>query len=338
MHSEATARKGRGINANVRTSLCRISFFPENKLLLRVVGPVVDTIGKLERGQLTSIKWIWSKRKTPIWLGELIRQNWLHAIDSNLLFGALYLHPMCHGIAVSRLVANSCNLTNVKSFLLQLAEHWKLSSKASALLCDNVDEYHNFEGKFAENSLNALKHWEELALPPSQNPLISVAIHIFSMVPHAGSHSYSRSQSSCISKLKQLVVIKQWTTYNKREKGEGKVFQWRKGGRQDELETQTVEEIEDYNELDIIGDLEEAVSADEDLVTHLQLELKKAKEEMAEATRLGREHLPGPLTATISLLMTRCFRMEQQLRRRDRRCRNITALQIRPGIQTKFFK
>ncbi|KAH8930745.1 hypothetical protein BT69DRAFT_1327667 [Atractiella rhizophila] len=60
------------------------------------------------------------------------------------------------------------------------------------------------------------------------------------------------------------------------------------------LETQTVEEIEDYNELDIIGDLEEVVSADEDLVSNLQQELKKAKEEMAEATRLGREHLPRP--------------------------------------------
>ncbi|KAH8918895.1 hypothetical protein BT69DRAFT_1353542 [Atractiella rhizophila] len=201
---------------------------------------------------------------------------------------------MCRGIAVSRHIANSRNLTNVKSFLLQLAERWKLSSKASALLCDNVAKYHNFEGKFAETSLNALKYWEELALPLSQYPLISVAIRIFSVVLHAGVVESTFSVLSCIhtrdrdpltvSKLKQLFVIKRWTTYNKREKGEGKVFQRRKGGRQDMLETQTVEEIEDYNELDIIGDPEEAVSADEDLVTNLQQELKKAKEEIAEAT------------------------------------------------------
>ncbi|KAH8914435.1 hypothetical protein BT69DRAFT_1342889 [Atractiella rhizophila] len=204
MHSEATDCKGMGINADVLTARRCISFFPANKLLLRVVGPVVDTIGKLER--------------------------------------------------------SDCTLADVVLELLRLAKHfdqmdleqeedpnigWEnlFIDKASVLLCNNVDKYHDFEAKFAETSLNALKYWEELALPPSQYPLISVAIHIFSMVPHAGV-------------------------------------------------------VENYNELDIIGDLigdlEEAVSADEDLVTHLQLELKKAKEEMAKAIQLGREHLPQP--------------------------------------------
>ncbi|KAH8913792.1 hypothetical protein BT69DRAFT_1306165, partial [Atractiella rhizophila] len=230
MHSEATDRKGAGINADVLTSLCRISFFPENKLLLHVVGPVVDTTGKLE-------------------------------------------------------------------------------SKASALLCDNVDKYHDFEGKFAEISLNALKYWEELALPPSQYPLISVAIRIFSMVPHAGVVE--------ISKLKQLVAIK------------------RKGGGQDELETQTIEEIElmilqDYNELDIIGDLigdlEEA------------LKLKKAKEEMAKATRLGREHLPRP-SDRYDLIAYDAMFQNGTLAMTKRPSLSVKAPQIqRPGMQTKFFK
>ncbi|KAH8913657.1 hypothetical protein BT69DRAFT_1365004, partial [Atractiella rhizophila] len=254
-----------------------------------VVGPIVDTIGKLERSDCmladavlellrlakhfdqmdleqeedSDIGW----ENLFVEYAVLCFKNRFHTIDSDLLFVALYLHPMCHGIAVSQHIANSRNLT----------DRWKLSSKASALLCDNVDKYHNFEGKFAETSVNALKYWEGLALPPSQYPLISVAIRIFSVVPHAGVIE--------ISKLKQLVVIKRWTTYNKREKGEGKEFEQRKGGRQDEFETQTVEEIED---------LEEAVSADEDLVSNLQQELKKAKEERAEATRLGREHLPRP--------------------------------------------
>ncbi|KAH8930641.1 hypothetical protein BT69DRAFT_1291661 [Atractiella rhizophila] len=247
----------------------------KNKLLLHVVGPVVDMIGKLERSDCTLADVVLEllclakhfdqmdleQEEDPDigWENLFVEyavscfKNRFHAIDSGLFFVALYLHPMRRGIA---------------SFLLRLAERWKLSSKASTLLCDNVDEYHNFERKFAETSLNALKYWEELALPPSQYPPISVAIRIFSMLPHAG--------------------------LLKREKGEGKEFQRRKGGRQDELEMQTVEGIEDYNELDIIGGLEEAVSADEDLVTNLQQELKKAKEEIAEVTRLGQEHLPRP--------------------------------------------
>ncbi|KAH8913909.1 hypothetical protein BT69DRAFT_1343866 [Atractiella rhizophila] len=147
-----------------------------------------------------------------------------------------------------------------------------------------------------------LKYWEELALPPSQYPLISVATHIFSVVPHAGvdestfsvlSRIHTRDRNPLtVSKLKQLVMIKRWTTSTRERKEKGKNFNGEKGKTRQVGDTNRQGD-EDYNELDIIGNLEEAVSADEDLVTTLLQELKKAKEEMAEATRLGRES-PSP--------------------------------------------
>ncbi|KAH8922848.1 hypothetical protein BT69DRAFT_1297608 [Atractiella rhizophila] len=129
-------------------------------------------------------------------------KNWFHAIDSDLLFVALYLHQL-----------NSRNLTNVKSFLFQRAERWNLSSKASALLWDNVDGYHN------SYSLQAQAIGRDQAMD-----------HL---------------QQERERRRERISTEKRWKTRQV-------------GGT-------TIEEIEDYNELEIIGDLEEVVSADEDL-------------------------------------------------------------------------
>ncbi|KAJ6566450.1 hypothetical protein B0H19DRAFT_1209599 [Mycena capillaripes] len=96
----------------------------------------------------------------------------------------LFLHPRCRKLAVSQ-VAKSRSFQDMCKIALNIAQMWKWDAKRAGALLEDSQLYHACKGVFAGGTTDAKEWWEGLPISGEAHPLKTMAIILFSIVPHA---------------------------------------------------------------------------------------------------------------------------------------------------------
>lgn len=107
-----------------------------------------------------------------------------HAMNTNLHWFALFLHPLCRRLAISQAV-KSRTFSEAEDIALSLAKKWNWSQQSVIGLLANLQSYHLGRTPFSGGQKNARVYWEELPVNGQDYPLKTLALIIFSLVPHS---------------------------------------------------------------------------------------------------------------------------------------------------------
>jgi hypothetical protein len=171
--------------------------FTANQSLVRLLKPVIDAIGNLERAD-TTLSDIWKEllnvyksiRDVEVYSRfELFKSHCLNVIQSQtkvfheeIYVIAFFLHPAYRRVAVSK----KHSLSDVGQMILRLAKSWKLTKSEASCLQDATNRYYNslfpFDSKAIDKPLN---FWLTLPHTPETSSLKKLAIGILEIVPHA---------------------------------------------------------------------------------------------------------------------------------------------------------
>ncbi|KAK7021420.1 hypothetical protein VNI00_017330 [Paramarasmius palmivorus] len=105
---------------------------------------------------------------------------WKIAIPIHKL--ALFLHPLCHQLAVCDKVG--FKLGDMKRTALGLAKKWNWNQGEAKALAEDIDRYYKCKEPFMGGDENAHNWWKSLPLNSKKHPIKSLAIIIHSIVPH----------------------------------------------------------------------------------------------------------------------------------------------------------
>ena len=98
---------------------------------------------------------------------------------------ALYLHPLCRRLAISR-AANGRTFDFMKKTALAIAKQWRWSKQRAKALKADLETYNKCEAPFTGGDTDALEWWSNLPVDPIKHPLKTFAMAMHSIVPHAG--------------------------------------------------------------------------------------------------------------------------------------------------------
>ena len=107
-----------------------------------------------------------------------------HAINTDLHWFALFLHPLCRRLAISQ-ASKSKVFTDAENFAIHLAQKWQWTEKAAVQLLRDLQTYSLGHKPFSGGLKNAQTWWEELPVSSIDCPLKSMALSIFALVPHS---------------------------------------------------------------------------------------------------------------------------------------------------------
>ncbi|KAG1807686.1 uncharacterized protein BJ212DRAFT_1303393 [Suillus subaureus] len=106
-----------------------------------------------------------------------------HSINTKYHTLALFLHPMCHKLAVTQ-AASGCPFEFMVKVALEVALQWKWSKAKADVLVMDLKAYNLCHSPFARGQADGLAWWENLPINSEMHPLKAFAIIILSIVPH----------------------------------------------------------------------------------------------------------------------------------------------------------
>lgn len=107
-----------------------------------------------------------------------------HQMNTDYHFLALFLHPLCRRLALSN-KRLSRTYADVVRIALKLAKKLGWSKEAAQQLTRDLHEYNLAKGPFSGGLADGQAWWENMAVTASSRPIKSMAIILFSVVPHA---------------------------------------------------------------------------------------------------------------------------------------------------------
>ena len=108
-----------------------------------------------------------------------------HSINSPLHWFALFLHPLCHNLAISS-ATHSRKIEDAMRIGLDLARRFGWTEDAARQLVKNINAYVSGSDPFEGGTSNRLDWWKALPVKVSEYPLKSMGIRILSIIPHTG--------------------------------------------------------------------------------------------------------------------------------------------------------
>ncbi len=171
-----------------------------NAQLIRLCKPLVDAIGNLESRDANladcMLELIWAERQIATTLVEqgddhtftrhaqtTIRVGF-HEMNTLLHWFALFLHPLSRNLAISS-ASHSRTINQAYEFALDLASRWNWSKPTATRLIIDIDLYAASKPPFAGGIANAKEWWSSPIIKADMHPLKSMAIRVFSIVPHS---------------------------------------------------------------------------------------------------------------------------------------------------------
>ncbi|KAJ6628795.1 hypothetical protein B0H10DRAFT_2209241 [Mycena sp. CBHHK59/15] len=173
-----------------------------NKLdqLIRVCKPLVDAIGNLESRDVTladcMLELIRCARHMASFevtsdddLGfvDHARSTFTHEfhdMNTDIHTLALFLHPRCRKLTLSQ-ASKAKTFQQICQTALQIARTWNWDSNQAGRLLEDLQLYHACKAPFAGGTKDARAWWEALPISGEEQPLKTLAIVLFSVVPHA---------------------------------------------------------------------------------------------------------------------------------------------------------
>jgi hypothetical protein len=107
-----------------------------------------------------------------------------HAVNTDLHWLALFLHPLCRKLAICSAV-HSRKLTDAIAISLKITEQWKWSKGQAIKLVADLKKYFAGHAPFSGGKSNAREWWSCLIADSFDHPLKTLAICIHKIVPHA---------------------------------------------------------------------------------------------------------------------------------------------------------
>jgi hypothetical protein len=171
--------------------------FTANQTLVRLLKPVVDAIGNLERSE-TTLADIWKellntyKNILQVDVYTRFEPFKVHCLDvlhaqtkvyhEEIYVVAFFLHPAYRRVAVSK----KHSVEDMIQMILRVAKYWKFTRSDASLLRDAINCYYNSMYPF--NSKTTQKphdFWLTVPHTPDSDSLKKLAIGILGIVPHA---------------------------------------------------------------------------------------------------------------------------------------------------------
>ncbi|KAH9808064.1 ribonuclease H-like domain-containing protein [Melampsora americana] len=189
------------INKNVQVVIDNRDHFTSNSVLVKLLQPVVDSIGRLERAN-TSVCDVWKEIGTvynqimKVDLSSYPRfQNYkshclrvLHdqvkVFDQPIYIAGFFLNPNYRQVAVSRKYL----IEQMIKLLLSLAKLWGYKKADALTLRTQIVHYFSGEGAFRSTGTVSVARNYWLAVPSTPHTIIlkNFAIKVCELVPHAG--------------------------------------------------------------------------------------------------------------------------------------------------------
>jgi hypothetical protein len=168
--------------------------------LVWTIKPLVDAIGNLESHKasladcmlelLHCARDLYRLQQEPSddpafsMYAKLVFTRQFHNINTPLHSLALFLHPSCRKLALSQ-ATHGNTFEDMCKTSLGLARKWDWDAKTAGQMIDDMKEYHHCRGPFVGGCADAMEWWSSLPISSKQHPLKTLAITIFSIVPHA---------------------------------------------------------------------------------------------------------------------------------------------------------
>ncbi|EIN13163.1 hypothetical protein PUNSTDRAFT_59810 [Punctularia strigosozonata HHB-11173 SS5] len=169
--------------------------------LIRITRPLVDIIGNIEGRDANladcMLELIWAHREVNRRLayeeGDDIGflshtrrtlNDQFHAMNTDLHWFALFLHPLCRRLAVSS-ASHSRNITAAVSIALGIAYKWRWTKTQTQKLITDIKNYGIVKDSFGGAKADGKAWWEELVVDAREHPLKTMAVRILTIVPHA---------------------------------------------------------------------------------------------------------------------------------------------------------
>ncbi|KAL1685827.1 ribonuclease H-like domain-containing protein [Schizophyllum commune] len=196
----------KGLSAVKKAVVDAVCFEPDYwellEQLIRITKPIVDMIGNLESRSCTLADCVLEAIRCGRALSEMVAgpddniSFLMHAKDvynrriatmiTPVHALALYLHPLCQSLAVSRATSSGYNYDSFLETALSIVHKWKYkkSKKVARQLADDMEDYRKGKGIWAGGCADALSWWRDLPVLAEQHPLKTLAIMLHSIVPH----------------------------------------------------------------------------------------------------------------------------------------------------------
>ena len=168
--------------------------------LIRICKPLVDAIGNLESRDANladcMLELIWAARQIATLPQEdgddpamtqhaqtVVRKGF-HNMNTDLHWFSLFLHPLSRSLAISS-ATHSRTIEKAYEFALDLASRWNWSEESATKLLADITQYAAGSAPFAGGTANAKEWWSNPLLDEKAHPLKSMALRLFSIVPHS---------------------------------------------------------------------------------------------------------------------------------------------------------
>jgi hypothetical protein len=168
--------------------------------LIRVCKPLVDIIGDVEAHDATladcMLQLIWAHREIihmKLQDGEdqafldhawCVVQTQFHAMNTDLHWLALFLHPLCRKLAIST-ATHSRKLKDAYRIAARIANCWSWTKEQATQLMADIKAYSMGAVPFQGGKADARDWWKSQLVSAADYPIKALAIKIFSVVPHA---------------------------------------------------------------------------------------------------------------------------------------------------------
>ncbi|KAL1739411.1 ribonuclease H-like domain-containing protein [Schizophyllum fasciatum] len=192
------------VKANViQTVLFDQNYWNELDQLIRLTKPMVDMIGNLESLDATLVDCVLELLRCARMLSAMSPQpsddpEFLqHAKDvfnrrfiamvTPIHALALFLHPLCRTLALSAAETLKFTLQTMQITALEIAAKWRWSRDevTARQLARDLELYNTGKGVWSGGKADALDWWRNLPITAVEHPIKTLAILLFSVVPHS---------------------------------------------------------------------------------------------------------------------------------------------------------
>jgi hypothetical protein len=181
-------------------SVMDVEYWRRVEQIIRICKPVVDAIGNLEAREvnladcmlellrcakhMTSLEFVAGDNLGFLDHARTVFMNEFHSMNTEYHSLALFLHPRCRKLAVSQ-VAKSRTFQQMCETAGKIAKMWRWDAARAGNLMGDLQQYYACKGIFAGGTADAREWWDALPISGDKRPLKTLAIVLFSVVPHA---------------------------------------------------------------------------------------------------------------------------------------------------------
>ncbi|KAF7348928.1 DUF659 domain-containing protein [Mycena venus] len=163
-----------------------IEYWDRLKQIIRICKPLVDAIGNLEAREVNLADCMLellrcARHLSSVSLERSPSDDWGFIDHARMTFMNEFheMNTKIHALACSFIPAAMCETAG------KIAKMWKWDSKQAGMLMEDLQQYYLCKGVFAGGTADAKEWWEGLPISGSKNPLKTLAVVLFSVVPHA---------------------------------------------------------------------------------------------------------------------------------------------------------